>query len=636
MKWYTSPRTGSSTTNELSSHKIRIFMEGPTKWQNLHDLFETTLAPSIPTTTTRTRTTTTTTTTTFTSGRFRSFEKNLALEEEQVHAWLPRLFFLALHHRFHQPAYEEYKNRQQRLQQILLERRRQQQRQRRETNPTSNCNHSVTATLTEIIDMNNLTALSPSMLLPPGTVNVTSPSSGFVKPPGDFEFICPDSKFLVMGIGSQGFGAFINTSGLTLILAALRTGRIPVFWNIPEQQKEQDWLLAPHDCDERTLTCYLLPLSPCTLTLDDITNATRFGIEKPDKRWFRRNLALPPEFDDERVVVVDGGMIPSPFDQERLNEELATMNRAVINATVQTSMELLSYWKKSDPSLPELPIIEKSIKLMDDQSKVIFAGYEGVWAYLLRLNPKYQRIVGNQTSNVLSTSSKDATFENSIGFPVRGSDKCIRESTCLSVQTYMDLAIDLYNNNNHSHGLLHNLTTTMTTTQTVSVHPLESYHPNLILTTEDAEIFNEAMQLSRNAPATTSRGISDIDYNNITSSNSSPFPYRFLLNSDDNLQGSGNPRKFRHDGHNTIVSSLVAIVLQLHASKVYGNCCSNWHKVIHRLVEGGLSSTQDASFTCLNLAPAVFNKQKYRICCHWKRDHQCKQIYKEYNDQTSR
>ena len=489
--------------------------------------------------------------------------------------------------------------------------------------------------------METLTALSLSssinMALPPGMANVISPLSGLVKPPGNFEFICPDSKFLVMGMGSQGFGAFINTSGLTLILAALRTGRIPVFWNIFEpgqKRKKKDWLLAPHDCDEKTMTCYFLPLSPCTLTLDDITNATMFAIEKPDKRWFRRNLALPPDFDDDRVVAVaDAGMIPSPFDQERLNGELSTMNRAVINATVQTSMELLSYWKKIDPSLPELPIIEKSIKLMDEQSKVMFAGFEGVWAYLLRLNPKYRRIIGNQTSNVLSSSSKDSTFENSIGLPVRGSDKCIRESTCLSVQTYMELAMDIYKNytNSHINGPLHN----STTTQTFSVHPEESYHPNLILTTEDAEIFNEAMQFSRNATATTSSGTSDVDYNNVTSS-TSPFPYRFLLNSDDNLQGSGNPHDFRHDGHNTVVSSLVAIILQLHASNVYGNCCSNWHKVIRRLVEGGLSSAQDATFTCLNLAPAVFNNEKYRICCQWKKDQQCKHIYKEYNNQTSR
>ena len=254
-----------------------------------------------------------------------------------------------------------------------------------------------------------------------------------------------------------------------------------------------------------------------------------------------------------------------------------------------------------------LNTIQNAISYIKTSNNTIFdIGMEAAYVYMLRPNPVTENIIESQTLDALNglgdgdEANTLIGFEKAVGLPIRGSDKCHKESTCLSFETYMDLAKEHYHHYNDELQSLSSLATP------------EMHKSKLLLTTEDPNIFQNAML-----------------YRNTTN-----FPYEIILNKNDNLQGSGKPTKFKRSAKDTILSSLVAIKMQLIPSVVYGNCCSNWHKVIRKLVDAGLSAVPNAQFNCLNLSPAAFDNPKYQICCAWgvEGEHtECSGMYREYH-----
>ena len=107
---------------------------------------------------------------------------------------------------------------------------------------------------------------------------------------GRFDYECPKTKFLVSFLhsGEAGLGALLRLQAVSIVLYALSLGRIPVFvnnlkddgmqsiyWQIADIRRENHFnkSVGLMDCERGDLQCFFLPLSPCTITMEELRKA---------------------------------------------------------------------------------------------------------------------------------------------------------------------------------------------------------------------------------------------------------------------------------------------------------------------------------------------------------------------------
>jgi hypothetical protein len=523
-----------------------------------------------------------------------------------IEGWYHRFFYLALHWRFHQPAMKEYQRRKRCLQ-IDTE--------------------QGTTHLRSFMDQHSI---------------------------GLMDYECSNTtKYIVLPVGSVGLGAFLNTQASLSILLALQSGRIPIFtvqslfpWQT-RKGKTDPWLLAPSQCERKDLQCYFLPPSPCTVTSDDITSAPLWGATGKEQRWFNKgNVMLPPELEDHRVVVINSGLSVKGSVTDQLRTTVSTVIQDLISewknhhknqqqqkgaagtgARTASSSSSLSW---SDRDWHAMDIAQKWLteKGVVDPDGLL----RHVHTYLLRPNPHYKDILERRLSTILP---KDLDPSQTVGFAIRGSDKCLSESTCLPFQRYMEIATDV---------AYPSLVPRKENVNNDKGQQQHQYRPKVIMTTEDPDLFNQSLAYQHNTT----------------------FPFEFVVNDQDNMQGSGYPKDFLGDGENTIISSLLALQMHLSAGRVYLNCCSNFHGLLSQLIGGqcgairhghsfvydnitnGTPSSTVSSSTIegtatwgTSVVPTVpkvayclnddWTPSKYRICCGWSgSDSVCKEIWVDH------
>jgi hypothetical protein len=540
----------------LTPELIETLLEGPRQFQKLSTLFQQTIChPNSP---------------------LKNLQQQQQQQPDSIHTtsspfdleqrseeWYQRFFYLALHWKFHQPAIKEYQAR-------------------------KDC-------------WEDITAHKPPKLL---QLQAFQTKHGI----GNWDFECRESKFVISPVGHIGFGAFINTQVCLTILIAIRTGRIPIFTIqslYPWQKGETDpWLLAPTHCQRKDLQCYFMSMTPCALLIDDIRNATRYGITRNEQRWLKDNMDIPEGMKHERVVVINSGLQSKGIETIEIRSIAASIVEELLEEWMeqQKNESNQQFWSKEEwqaITLAKQWMVEKA---KDDPTGLL----RQMYVYFLRPNPYYQNVLDDRMSALLPTNLNPST---TVGVAIRGSDKCQKESTCLEFPKYMDLVTEVVYPNLE---------------QSVD----DKTKPKLILTTEDPTIFNESLPYQQNAS----------------------FQYQFLVNDQDNMQGSGFPKDFRDQGENTIVSTLTALMLHLSAGQVFLNCCSNSHNVIAKLIVGQCGANRHGNAfayhnnhhfsngttvpivvaRCLNEENAV--PRKYRICCGWysKKDSTCNEIWQEH------
>jgi len=210
-----------------------------------------------------------------------------------IEDWYQRFLYLALHWKFHQPALQEYRAR-------------------------KTCAEK---------DVKDGTNYLQSFMMDHEI--------------GQMDYECKDAKFVVIPIGSIGFGAYLNTMASLSILLALRTNRIPIFtvrsifpWQ--KRKGERDpWLLAPNNCSRKDMQCYFLPISPCTITKEDLLKAPIYGVDRKEQQFLRVNVTVPPEIENERIVVLNSGLVGKTIDTPDMR-----------NIAFDIVSELLEEWKK--------------------------------------------------------------------------------------------------------------------------------------------------------------------------------------------------------------------------------------------------------------------------------------------------
>ena len=204
--------------------------------------------------------------------------------------------------------------------------------------------------------------------------------------------------------------------------------------------------------------------------------------------------------------------------------------------------------------------------------------------YLLRPNPTTTATLHEELQGIFPASMKE---ETTLGLPIRGSDKCNAESTCLAFDRYMQLATETWRDK-------------------ISWNITQGKRGSLIMTTEDKILFEKRLLYTKE----------------------SGFPLDFVVNDKDPLQGSGLAKGYGESADRIMISSLLAIQMQLRAGSIYGNCCSNFHLMLFDFAKEGCGLTEKA--TCLQ------ETKCYKVCCSWRNDEGCDAIRKEHKEEISR
>jgi prenyltransferase beta subunit len=175
---------------------------------------------------------------------------------------------------------------------------------------------------------------------------------------------------------------------------------------------------------------------------------------------------------------------------------------------------------------------------------------------------------------------------------ITASDKCGTESMCLTFAQYMQLTRQQYEK-------YINATNQPTKIATV------------ILTSEQASIVARRHNYST----------------------STDFPFQFVVNEKDAGQGTGEPEQYGiisggPDADKIMLSTLVALKMQLMAKYTVVNCCSSFHRMILDLLRAGCGAAAEPEFRCLQ----EMEDPQYHLCCKWDQDEQCQQAMLKFRD----
>lgn len=168
-----------------------------------------------------------------------------------------------------------------------------------------------------------------------------------------------------------------------------------------------------------------------------------------------------------------------------------------------------------------------------------------------------------------------------------GSDKCNAESTCIPFEKYMRLAVETYTQLNMK-----------------QASKYLKINASMIMTTEDPNIFRQRIPYSRN----------------------SSFPLNFIVNEKDTMQGSGSARTIVGHADEVMISSLISLKMQQYGSIVFGNCCSNFHRLMFEFLQQGCGLALKPKLQCLQDTPG------YEVCCAWTKGETCDKLKMEHKE----
>ena len=214
---------------------------------------------------------------------------------------------------------------------------------------------------------------------------------------GNFDYECPDAKFLISNVPSEGVGASLRYGAVSALLLGLGTDRVVLFLDsVP-------WKAA--SCNRQDLQCFFMPTSPCVITEEDFANAPMMNsadiILQKDEYEKNKN---------ERIIRVQSSAA------QRSNLQLPTVKSAILD-TIRSLY--------NDTS---------SDKSVVDGMMTKIETYIGKWTvdhaatlYVMRPNDVYQERMKHRMNELFSKEFQPA---NAIGLPIRGACEASTLSVC--------------------------------------------------------------------------------------------------------------------------------------------------------------------------------------------------------------
>jgi hypothetical protein len=396
----------------------------------------------------------------------------------------------------------------------------------------------------------------------------------------NYDFECPSAKYIVTFVPSAGLGASIRTSAVDSLFLGIALGRITLFLANVQSSNENNSSATtiPEDltkpfllggCERHDMQCAFLPTTPCTITKEALEHTMIQSIPAHIERTiYTKGKIRVPAFARARYIY-----LPPKFTPLKYERGLGSMVRHNLHKHIHAIVEQY----RDEGPVEKFQVLDEALRRIRENdfnfagNTTTGIGYnpfrQAAVLYLFRLNRQMERDVD---AGVQATLPRNFDPSKSLGFPVRGSDKCSRESSCLTFETYMDLATEMVD------AYYKNSTTSMGGGVTV------------LLTTEDSAI----------ARASKLYHSEDFD---------------IVMNTEDVHQDTGRPsvKRFYSQSRQIMKTTLIAIKLQMHARRTVGNCCSNFYLVIFDLLNSncGLSEARQCLQEHVN--------PKYRICCIW-------------------
>lgn len=389
------------------------------------------------------------------------------------------------------------------------------------------------------------------------------------------DFECPSAKFLVTNLEPIGLGASFRTAAVNSMLLGLAKGRITIFLkqysNGTRGINFEPWLLA--SCPRHDMQCVYRPTTPCTITEEELRNAP--VLPEMDARDLRRmGKYRNPLYESARIIVVKPKLVPSSKwpTQDLIESKMLELAGKVVDLMRETATpEKLAILEEALTRIANgtiTPTPEGEYEYSSRYHKT----HHAALLYLMRPNDYHQRLSNDM---VKAFVPRDYDTSLSIGLPIRGSDKCSLETVCYGFDKYMKLAKLLWKDALKSPDQL----------------------ASLVLTTEDTRIMSAREEYE----------------------GSESFPFRFIVNTNDTLQGNGNPGHFGNQADHVMLSSLVSLKLQLRTKFVVGNCCSNFHLVLFDFLHEGCGTVARVKPMCLQ----EHQDPEYFLCCKWTRTEFC-------------
>lgn len=408
---------------------------------------------------------------------------------------------------------------------------------------------------------------------------------------GVYDFECPKAKFIVTHFPSYGLGMSLKHTIADAILLGILTNRVVIVINslntthpeVPQDFKSQ-WDLA--SCDRHDMQCVFLPLSPCVLTIEDLRNASH--VARADIAVLRKSGFLSSKYERSKVVILPTNDYPMP-------KPIAVLEQVQHILQSELLSEAPLPWGMTSEYLDQ--VFKALVPL--EQNKVLPTMWQledAAVLYTLRLNVEYRE----KLQKLIATSfPSDFNPETTIGLAIRSSDKCLQESECLSFDNYTTIA--------------HNIALTDTKQYLQAINSSSKE-----LNTSNGLLYDTIVLTSESSMIIEARKV----YENISS-----FPFRFVVNSADIMQGSGNPRHYKAlqkvniTADDIMFSTVSSIAFQMLCKVVVANLCSNFHKIMIAFIQRGLSAVYNPIMIWLqeNEIP------EFRICCAWSNSEECKQ-----------
>lgn len=109
------------------------------------------------------------------------------------------------------------------------------------------------------------------------------------------------------------------------------------------------------------------------------------------------------------------------------------------------------------------------------------------------------------------------------------------------------------------------------------------------------------------------------------------WPFKFIVNDADVGQNSGHPNDFGEGADEVMLSTVLALKMQLMAGSTIGNCCSGFHKLMAEFLSRGCGASYTNHFECLQDS----EKKEFRSCCQYSKSEKCQGQPKPYGGSDS-
>lgn len=265
-------------------------------------------------------------------------------------------------------------------------------------------------------------------------------------------------------------------------------------------------------CSRKDLQCNFLPDTPCVLSLPDWENRTK--IDGEQFKALVENGTINENLDRKKILQFDSPNSISGFSTSNLQEKVVDLVKKIFHE--QSSFDLEEVYDEIRYQKWLIPTV--------------------IWGYMLRPNLRTKSIIDSSVQNI----TKKLNPESTMGLAIRASDKCLRESRCMAFYHYMELMEKLSWKRSRAKNK----------TSIENLPRSRNLYDTIILTTEDKTIKTA--------------------YKNFTAQNET-FPFKIIMNEQDPMQGHGSSKHFREKTEEVLISSLVAVRLQLFADTVVIN-----------------------------------------------------------------